>query len=389
MLALPMEKGKSLSALQDGVEAFGVLDRVKVSLFFGSIESKAYLGILKSLGIGGYYDEQIALASGNVDYGKGHFTCFQFPYDWRRSCAENAAALGEFIKEKKAYVEGEYRERFGISNPDVKFDLVAHSMGGLVTRYFLRYGDQPLPKSGLPKLNWAGTKDVSKVILVGTPNAGSIKALQNSLYGLKLGPTRRLSFSPGVVGTMPAGYELLPRARHGVLRNDSTGELMDPLDVEHWDENGWGLLDPDEAPILESLLPHVADPQERRDIARDHLVKCLDNARRFHAALDRPAKLPKGKELVLFAGDAEQTNALAKFYPEDDMVYVTDKLPGDGVVPRYSALMDERTGGDSPHSFLKTPIDWSNTTFLFSDHLGLTTSPVFVDNMLHILLEQP
>ena len=71
------------------------------------------------------------------------------------------------------------------------------------------------------------------------------------------------------------------------------------------------------------------------------------------------------------------------------MVYVTDKLPGDGVVPRYSALMDERTGGDSPHSFLKSPIDWSNTTFLFSDHLGLTTSPVFVDNMLHILLEQP
>ena len=42
MLALPMEKGKPLSALQDGVEAFGVLDRVKVSLLFGSIESKAY-----------------------------------------------------------------------------------------------------------------------------------------------------------------------------------------------------------------------------------------------------------------------------------------------------------------------------------------------------------
>ncbi|TFG77481.1 MAG: hypothetical protein E4H21_03260, partial [Thermodesulfobacteriales bacterium] len=67
---------------------------------------------------------------------------------------------------------------------------------------------------------------------------------------------------------------------------------------------------------------------------------------------------------------------------------ITDYEPGDGTVTRSSALMDERAGGIwTPH--LKSPVNWSNVMFLFTDHLGLTKDPAFSDNVLYLLLEQP
>jgi len=50
--------------------------------------------------------------------------------------------------------------------------------------------------------------------------------------------------------------------------------------------------------------------------------------------------------------------------------------------------MDERLDeGWTP--VLKSPIDFHGVTFLFDSHLGITKNPVFADNVLHLLLEQP
>ncbi|MFI5323310.1 MAG: hypothetical protein ACHQ6U_07220 [Thermodesulfobacteriota bacterium] len=38
---------------------------------------------------------------------------------------------------------------------------------------------------------------------------------------------------------------------------------------------------------------------------------------------------------------------------------------------------------------LVSPIKWSNVTFLLTDHLVLTKSPAFSDNVLFIFLEEP
>ena len=55
---------------------------------------------------------------------------------------------------------------------------------------------------------------------------------------------------------------------------------------------------------------------------------------------------------------------------------------------RSSALLDERAAqGWTP--WLKTPIDWSHVLFLPHDHLGLTRSATFRDNVLYWLLEAP
>ena len=130
-----MAEGRSLRELRDRVEPAGALDRVRVSVFGLPLEQHAYLYILRALGVGGYRDETLG-RMGQLDYGPGHFTCFQFAYDWRRDNAENARRLHEFILEKRAYVAAELDKRHGIKNADVKFDIIAHSMGGLLTRYY-------------------------------------------------------------------------------------------------------------------------------------------------------------------------------------------------------------------------------------------------------------
>jgi hypothetical protein len=40
-------------------------------------------------------------------------------------------------------------------------------------------------------------------------------------------------------------------------------------------------------------------------------------------------------------------------------------------------------------SRLASPIGWSQVLFIFSDHLGMTKDPAFVDNILYFLLESP
>ena len=201
MIALPI-RDEELAKLRDDVEPAGVLEKLRIELAGIPLDIQAYAGILATLGAGGYRDEALGLA-GKVDYGDSHFTCFQFAYDWRRDNVESARELRDFLLEKREYVRAEYRKHFGVDNPKVRFDIAAHSMGGLVTRYFLMYGGQDLPADGsLPELTWEGAELVERVILIGTPNAGSATAFRDLVNGTKLAPFLPY-YSPALMGTFP------------------------------------------------------------------------------------------------------------------------------------------------------------------------------------------
>ncbi len=382
LIALPIDPDQPLRSLRDQVRPDGVLDRTRISLLGLPIELNAYVQILATLGAGGYRDELLGEA-GAIDYGEGHYTCFQFDYDWRRDNVENAARLAEFIAEKKAYVRKRRVAESGrAADAEIRFDIVAHSMGGLLTRYFLRYGDADLPDDGLPELTWAGAADVERVVIVGTPNLGSARALLQLVEGAHFSSILP-SYDAAILGTMPSIYQLLPRARHAALHG-SDGPI-DLLDSATWRRFGWGLASP--RADLAALLPEVADEDARRRIAAAHLERCLDRARRFHAALDVPADPPAGVELHLFAGDSVATLATLAV-DEDGRLTEADRGPGDGTVLRSSALADERVATDwQPR--VRTPVGWHATHFLFNDHLGMTRDPGFSDNVLHLLLEAP
>ena len=388
-IALPMHEGKTLQELRDNVITDSVLESIKITIYGVTVEKNAYGNILASLGVGGFINENYGETK-TIDYGDRHYTSFQFAYDWRRDLVEAAKQLHEYILEKRTYVQKEIAKRHGIENKDIKFNIVAHSMGGLVARYYLRYGVADLPEDGsLPPLTWAGSRFVEQVVLIGTPNAGSIDTFRLLIEGSHLAPGLP-SFDAAILGTMPALYQLLPRARHGhvVSGVETNQEFMDPYDPVLWEQMGWGLANPELGSTLRVLLPEVKDKETRIKIALNHQRKSLMRAKVFAQALDIPAVTPPGLSINLIAGDAVDTADVIKVNTETGELENYKSGPGDGKVLRSSALMDERVGS-SNKGRLKTPIQWANVLFLFSDHLGLTTDPVFTDNILYMLLEQP
>lgn len=390
LIALSVEDKRQLSELRDGVEPNGVLDKVHVNLFGIPLDIRAYAGILVTLGAGGYRDEALGLNA--IDYGDDHFTCFQFDYDWRRDNVENAKRLKTFIEEKRAYVQQAYKDRYGIENAKVKFDIVAHSMGGLVARYFLRYGDADLPVHQDTAVTWAGADYVDRVILVGPPNAGSINAFIQLTEGFDVGRPILPYYQAALLGTFPALYELLPRTRHGAIVWDGdesapVPNLYDPALCEQYE---WGLASREERNVefLRSVLPHAADDEERRRIAMALQTTILRRTKAFHEAMDKPARLPSGVEVFLVVGDAVDTPQRASVDRKTGKFKIVEYGAGDGTVLRSSALLDERIGGEW-HPELISPINWSSVLFLFSDHLGLTQDDAFADNVLYWLLEDP
>lgn len=390
LVSLPFDEDGLLNADSSTIQPNGVLERLRLSLLGVPINIQAYAGILSSLGAGGYRDESLSTV---IDYGSDHFTCFQFDYDWRRSSAENAARLKEFIEERRAYVREEYYRRYGIDNEDIKFDIVAHSMGGLVSRYFARYGDQALPEDGsLPELTWEGAEYVERIIMVGTPNAGALESFEQLIDGFNVGGPLIPKYGAHILGTFPSIYELLPRPRHKriIWEGDNKTPIDNLYDPQLWESYEWGLAAQDKATqkFLETRLPHIKSAEERHQVAKNLQRDLLENSAAFHRALDYPATPPEGFDLILVAGDAIKTPSEITINRETGDVDISDYGPGDKTVLRASALFDERVGAEWQPN-LQSPIAWDNILFLSSNHRNITQDPAFTDNVLYWLLEDP
>ncbi|WP_330304390.1 MULTISPECIES: lipase/acyltransferase domain-containing protein [unclassified Streptomyces] len=111
-----------------------------------------------------------------------------FPYDFRHSIRHAAERLRNEIR---ARLDGEHT-----SARRRRVIVVAHSMGGLVARYWLG----PL----------GGAADCAALITLGTPHRGAPKALDVLVNGLTVGP-KRLGGLTDVLRQWPSAYELLPR----------------------------------------------------------------------------------------------------------------------------------------------------------------------------------
>ena len=376
--------------IKTSVRSDGVLESLKVDLAGIPISIQAYAGILNTLGAGGYRDEVLGLNS--IDYGTDHFTCFQFDYDWRQDIPSNAARLKAFIDEKREDVKRKYKEDYGIENAEVKFDIVAHSMGAILSRYFARYGATDLdaiPKGAVP---WTGAKDVERLILVAPPNAGSLEAVDQLLNGFNTGRPVLPYYHQALIGSFPSVYQLLPRARHKpvVWDGDTGNPLENLLDPKFWQEMKWGLSGEDEETniVLQRLMPDVTSVTERRKIAREYQKAALERASLFHTAMDAPAQTPAGFEMFLVAGDNRQTPAIASIDKSSGKFSILTYDLGDETVTRASALLDERVGQDwEPR--LVSPLNWSSTMFIPGKHRTITSGPIFEDNVLYWLLEDP
>jgi len=377
LIALPMSTGLTLDKLLSPSLADGTVRQANLRHL--PIKVNAYRDILNSVGVGmrtTALDKQPGYAGG------GMFRSFEFGYDWRRSLDETARELDDYLRLASHVVQA----LKGSSEP-VKFDVVAHSMGGLVLRYYLRYGRQLLPTDGsLPRLTWAGCERVQKAIIIGTPNGGSVMALDRLVGGLAAKRLVHPGYDTAIIGTMPALYQLLPRSRSSPFIAPSGKGDVNIFDTDHWLMMQWGLADPKIDELLAIQLPGIASSQERREVAVDHLRKCLQSAKTLHQSLDLPAQPPTGVEGHLIAGDAIPTCAAVTGEIGAGKVEAVRFEAGDGTVLRSSALLDERTDQDwQPR--VNTPIDWKSVIFASSNHMSLTQDRVVVNNVLYRLLE--
>ena len=124
----------------------------------------------------------------------------------------------------------------------LKVDIVAHSMGGLATRYYLRYGTTDVLDGNDFPMSDLSTDRVGKVVLLGTPNLGSVSGLNEFLQGFKIG-LRRIPTETFV--TMPSAYQLFPHPIRSALIT-ANGEVLDRdlFDVDIWRAFQWSIFDP-------------------------------------------------------------------------------------------------------------------------------------------------
>lgn len=379
---------RDLADLEDDAIAIAPLAHFQADAVVTHVSFDVYASMLELLGDAGYISES---GRNTLRYDPDHFNCFTFVYDWRRDNVANARTLGRFIESARLEVEAN-RERLGLPRRPVKFDVVAHSMGGLIARYYLRYGGEDVLDDPPDEVPWAGAPDIDRLILIATPSFGTVKALRDMIQGRSF-PLVSL-YQPTLMATVVALYQMMPRPRHHIVVDKNRGSVdLDFTDVDIWLENRWGPFEASQERYLEWLLPDLASADLRRRRMADFMRAAFERARLFAAALDRPAATRPATTVVLFAGDTEPTPHLARLVEREgrrvlDFDGAELTAPGDGTVTRSSALADERLGSDR-NGWLVSPVPWDWTFFIADRHTSFLKNPTLQDNLLHLLLETP
>lgn len=312
---------------------------------------------------------------------------YVFPYDWRQDNVVTVKKLDAFIKQLKQ----------DYNDPTLKVDIIAHSMGGLITRYYSRYGTQDVLDDNDFPVNMAGAANIRKAILLGTPNLGSVKALQGFIKGYEI---ELQSVSTETLATMPSAYQLLPHPINDWILNHN-GEALDRdlFSARLWQRFEWSIHHPD----IKAKIIKQRGEAHYHTLSR-YFEKRLERARRFVWSLTVPLQQTPVK-FVMFGGTCQLTPARAiveevngesvlRLYPEElenplpSVDYNALMLePGDGTVTKASFLARDKLDPTAPrHRYSFFPMAYS--FFLCEGHETLTGNINFQDNLLNILLER-
>ncbi len=238
---------------------------------------------------------------------------FEFPYDWR---LDNRISAERLKSVALAWLESR-RHRFR----DAQLILIAHSMGGLVSRYFLEVLE--------------GWRDTRTHITLGTPHRGSVKALEFLANGIskKIGPIKLVDLTK-LVRSLPSVYQLLPIY-------ECVGKTADSLE-------------------------RLAEIQEVGDLDMGRARAGIAFHREIESKVDENMKL------------SEYRDARYKLKPivgTYQPTYLSAILTKDGVEPIYTYKGKTLLGGDGTVPKLSaTPIEQSNgnlETFVACPHSGL------------------
>lgn len=251
---------------------------------------------------------------------------FEFPYDWRR---DNRVAARKLARQAPVWLEA-WREKSG--NPEAKIVLVAHSMGGLVGRYFVECLE--------------GWKIVRTLFSFGTPYRGAGNALGFLCNGFvwKAGPIG-LFDGTEALRSFDSVYQLLPTYP---FVDDGGQTLSRVSDID---------------------LPNL---DRRRAVAAAQFHAEIANARAANG--NDPKYLRAGTKVRPVVGLAQPTWQSATLSQGAlTMVYAHsgEDLKGDGTVPRVSAIPVED--------------DDASAAYFATTHSALQSVPAGLDHLKGVL----
>lgn len=366
---------ETLEPKDDGLVASGLFDGV-IGLDF-------YRKVVKALQeVGGYRRGNPGEA---VTGREARF--YAFAYDWRQDNIVTVRALDALIEQ----IRRDY------ADPELRIDVIAHSMGGLVLRYYERYGTADVMDGNSFTVTGIGARKLRRVVLLGTPNQGSVSAIHHFLDGYRVGLSRMPNEG---IATMPSTYQLFPHPLvPWVITTRGEPLRRDLFDAQVWRRLGWSVFDRN----LRRRIVRSPDIWPTPDVLERYFEKHLERARRFVWSLDVPIG---GVELVkplLLGGDCLPTPArlvieevvgdsLPRLVPEQILRRVPgvdyDKLmyePGDGSVTKAS-LLGRQTIDTSMPSKESADGEFSDFYFVCEEHGNLTGNVHFLDRLLHYLL---
>jgi|HubBroStandDraft_4_1064222.scaffolds.fasta_scaffold71223_1 pimeloyl-ACP methyl ester carboxylesterase len=267
----------------NGIHSCGLIETVSIIPLLW--ESNVYAPLLNYLRKLGYGDNDIIV----------------FDYDWRLSNFDNANKLRDFIEKR-------------FPEKSSKVDIVAHSMGGIVTRIYLQ--------------TLGGDKRVENVILLGTPQLGSAKIFQRLKEGFEHWPN---ALSGGlleiqrVILSFRSTYQLLPAypdcCAFSASADRRDAEYVDILDPAVWTRFKW--------------LPD----EYRLGKGYDFLSKSLATTRQLKSLLANPIITDSSlySRVHIVANGFLDTWSRVFFDPKDGRIVGDLSFPGDGTVLLFSA----------------------------------------------------
>ena len=314
----------------------------------------------------------------------GEARLYTLAYDWRQDNVRSARALDALIEQ----IRRDY------DDPGLRVDVIAHSMGGLILRYYERYGTADVLDGNAFHITGAGLPKLRRIVMLGVPNQGSVTALHSFLTGYRVWLSRLPTTG---IATMPSMYQLLPHPQVSWIATTRGKPLsFDPFDINVWKNFEWSVFNRK----VRRRIAAQPDIWPDQDVFERYFRKHLERGRRFVWSLIAPPGDVRLIEPLAFGSDCLPTlghivvekqdgRAVARLRPEqianpvpgidyDQLMYE----PGDGSVTVASLIglqgLDPLLSESNSHEI-------GRAFFVCEVHESVTSNESVLDSVLRYL----